>query len=67
MKTANNKPWLSPHGQSLSMAKWVLEYKAPLLETDEYRNHVTMQMWVQKSQEIVDAHSADQHDNTVNK
>ena len=58
MKTANNKPWLSPHGQSLWMAQWVIENKAPLLETDEYRNHTTMRMWVEKSQEIIDAHQA---------
>lgn len=66
MKTANNKPWLSPHGQSLWMAKWVLAEKAPLLNTDEYRDHATMKMWIAESQKIVDAHSADQHDTEVN-
>jgi hypothetical protein len=59
VETANKKPWLSPHGHSLSMAKWVLAEKAPLLETDEYRNHTTIKMWVEASQKIVDAHSAD--------
>ena len=66
METANKKPWLSPHGQSLWMAKWVLAEKAHLLNTDEYRDHATMKMWIAESQKIVDAHSADQHDTEVN-
>ena len=57
METANKKPWLSPHGQSLWMAKWVLAEKAHLLNTDEYRDHATMKMWIAESQKIVDAHN----------
>lgn len=67
MKTANNKPWLSPHGQSLWMAKYVVETHTHLLDTDEYRNHKTVQMWISESQKIIDAHSADQQVSEVNK
>lgn len=56
MKTANGKPWLSPHGQSFDMALWVVTEKTHLLETDEYRNHTTLRMWVEESQKIVDEH-----------
>lgn len=66
METANKKPWLSPHGQSLDMAQWVVEHKTPLLDTDEYRNHTTMKMWIAESQKIIDAHGADQQDSDVN-
>jgi hypothetical protein len=54
MKTGNNKPWLSPHGQSYDMAKWVIETKAHLLDTDEYRNHTTMKMWIEASKKIIE-------------
>ena len=66
MKTANNKPWLSPHGHSVWMAKWVIEEKAHLLDTDEYRNHTTMKMWIEESKKILNMPSADQHDTEVN-
>lgn len=56
METANKKPWLSPHGQSLDMAHWVVKTKTPLLDTDEYRNHTTMKMWIAESQKIIDEH-----------
>lgn len=56
METANRKSWLSPHGQSFDMALWVVQEKAPLLETDEYRNHTTLRMWIEESQKIVDEH-----------
>jgi len=56
MNTANNKPWLSPHGQSLWMAKWVIDNKSHLLETDEYKTNTTMHQWVKESQKIIDAH-----------
>lgn len=66
MKTANNKPWLSPHGQSLWMAKYVVENYTRLIETDEYRNHTTYLMWIAESQKILNMPSADQHDTEVN-
>lgn len=53
METANKKPWLSPHGQTLEIAQWVVETKTPLLDTDEYRNHTTMRMWIEESQKIL--------------
>jgi hypothetical protein len=56
MKTANGKPWLSPHGQTLYMAEAVLEMYGRLKDTDEYRNHKTYQMWIAESQKIVDEH-----------
>jgi len=56
MNTANNKPWLSPHGQSVDMAMWVVENKSYLLETDEYKTNTTMHQWIKESQKIIDAH-----------
>lgn len=47
---------LSPHGQSLDMAQWVVEQYSPLLHTDQYREHITMHEWVKQSQQIIDTH-----------
>jgi hypothetical protein len=48
------KTWLSPHGQSVDIARWVIETKSHLLETDEYKNHITMRRWIEESQKIID-------------
>jgi hypothetical protein len=61
MKTANNKPWLSPHGQSLDMAKYVVETYSRLIETDEYRNHTTYLMWIAESEKIIKQHASADH------
>lgn len=50
------KSILSPHGRSYDMAKWVVENKSHLLETDEYKNNKTMHQWIKQSQEIIDQH-----------
>ena len=48
------KEWLSPHGRSTYMAQWVVETKSQLLETSEYKDNKTVQMWIAASQEILD-------------
>lgn len=56
------KDILSPHGKSLDMAKWVVEHKAPLLNTDEYKNHITMRQWIEQSQQIIDQHTQNEEE-----
>lgn len=49
------KEWLSPHGRSYDMAKWVVDTKGHLIHTDEYKDNETVRQWINHSQLIVNS------------